>query len=210
MRSLKNGIKHICRFGTNYPPFHPFCRTTTSPVILDLENTEGFKQNEDGKWEYTGGDDFEKWYNKFVEDGERVYNTNRNLKDIATKRQEQLISHPELALPNAENAIIEEKKFSMYIFNAGNEWGYAKGSNFTKVLGYDINNYDLLIDEISKNRFLYPVIHKGSNDYGDSYEQKQVVKGINGRLANVIVAWKVSGEDTYLTTLMIKELRGDE
>jgi phage putative head morphogenesis protein, SPP1 gp7 family len=62
--------------GVNYPPFHPFCRTTTVPFIFDDEFDD-----DDGEWERAARDpetgktikvsadmDYKEWYERYVED----------------------------------------------------------------------------------------------------------------------------------------------
>lgn len=65
-------------------------------------------------------------------------------------RQNMPVRNPNLALPNAAAATVENRKFTHYLFGGTNEKGLAKGRAFTSRLGYDINNYDKLIDEMLK------------------------------------------------------------
>ena len=51
------------------------------------------------------------------------------------QRRNELLQHPELKLPNAENAILPEPKFTKYLFDENSEKGYPKGRAFTDRLG---------------------------------------------------------------------------
>ena len=42
------------------------------------------------------------------------------------QRRNELLQHPELKLPNAENAILPEPKFTKYLFDENSEKGYPK------------------------------------------------------------------------------------
>ena len=123
------------------------------------------------------------------------------------KRRNELIKYPELKLPNAEKATADDRKFTGYLFNAENKKGYAKGKAFTSRLGYSIENYDKLKSDIIKYANDYPVIYKGSDNYGNSYEQKIIMYGKSGRVANVVVGWKEKDGKTWMTSAYIKEVK---
>lgn len=117
------------------------------------------------------------------------------------QRQNALVKNPELALPNALSATADNRKFTEYLFGGTNERGLAKGAAFTSRLGYDIDNYDKLKDEILKKASKYPAVFKGSNSHGYKYEQKMVLYGLKNKPANVLIAWLNKENATHLTTL---------
>ena len=123
------------------------------------------------------------------------------------QRQDALVKNPELALPNALNATADNRKFTEYLFGGTNERGLAKGAAFTSRLGYDINNYDKLKDEILKKASKYPSVHKNTDSHGSSYEQKIILYGYKSKPANVIIGWKSKGDRTWLASAYIKELK---
>lgn len=123
------------------------------------------------------------------------------------QRQNALVKNPETALPNALSATADNRKFTEYLFGGTNERGLAKGAAFTSRLGYDINNYDKLKDEILKKASKYPSVFKETSIYGDKYEQKMILYGLNDKSANVIVGWQVNTEKTWLTSAYMKELK---
>ncbi len=126
---------------------------------------------------------------------------------IDYQRQMRLLQHPELKLPNAEKAIAADAKFEKYLFDGVHPEGLAKGVAFTSRLGYDINNWQNLRDEILNRASRYPTTLKSSGKFGDNYEQKIIVYGSKGTPANVIVGWNVVGDITKLTTAYIKEVK---
>lgn len=124
------------------------------------------------------------------------------------QRRRELQAHPGLKLPNAEKAILPDGKFTQYLFAGSNENGLAKGKAFTSRLGYSVDNWKELQDEIKRKAPQYPSIYKDNNGYGNRYEQKVILYGKNGTPANVVVGWlnKPDGS-TVMTSAYIKEVR---
>lgn len=122
-------------------------------------------------------------------------------------RQKSLLDDPSLALPNAQRATIADAKMVKYIFNPENPDGYAKGLAFTSRLGYSIDNWKQLKEELSQGATKYPATFKGNTPHGLKYEQKMVLYGKKGKPANVIVGWMCKDQSTHLTTPYIKEVR---
>jgi len=125
---------------------------------------------------------------------------------LDVSRRARFTKHPELALPNASSAIADSKKFTGYLFNPDNPKGFAKGRAFTKRLGYDASNWEDLRAEILNNAGMYPALKKELTLYGQKYEQKQILRGLKGRPANVVVGWLLENEDPKMTTAYIKEV----
>lgn len=123
------------------------------------------------------------------------------------RRREELAAHPEKALPG-ERHVIPSAKSTGYLFNPDSPKGWAKGQAFTSHLGYSAENWQDLKRELSKGSQSYPSTLKGSNGYGDLYEQKMVLYGVTNNPANVIVGWilKPNGE-THMTTTHFKEVK---
>jgi hypothetical protein len=129
-----------------------------------------------------------------------------NYMKLDYKRQNKLVNNPSLALPNAKKATADDRKFTKYLFNPETPEGWAKGKNFTRRLGYDKNNYAELKDKILENAVKYPSSYRGTDKYGNSYEQKIVLYGNKGTPANVIVGWKEQDGKTWMTSTYIKEV----
>lgn len=123
------------------------------------------------------------------------------------QRQNALVNNPELALPNALSATADNRKFTEYLFGGTHENGLAKGAAFTSRLGYDIDNYDKLKDEILKKASKYPSVYKRKNAQGDLYEQKIILYGLKNKPANVVVGWIANNDTVRMTTSYIKELK---
>lgn len=124
------------------------------------------------------------------------------------QRRNTLIQHPELELPNAENATAAEAKFTKYLFDGEHPRGLAKGEAFTSRLGYNINNWQELRKEILSSAVKYPSTLKGDNGHGRvMYEQKIILQGMKGLPANVVVGWATDVNGTAMASAYIKEVK---
>lgn len=121
------------------------------------------------------------------------------------RRQNRLNLHPEEALPNAKKATADSRKFTDYLFGGTNKDGLAKGVAIKDRLGYDIDNWEEFEGEIIKRADRYPATVKAKDQYGQRYEQKMVIYGLNGTPANVVVGWIEKDGKTRLTSAYIKE-----
>ncbi len=122
-------------------------------------------------------------------------------------RKTALLNNKELLLPNVESATAHEDKFVKYLFNPNNPSGFAKGENFRKRLGYSINNWQELREEILKKASQYPARFKGKITFGDKYDQQMIIYGKNGTPANVIASWCLDNNGIHLTSAYIKEVQ---
>lgn len=123
-------------------------------------------------------------------------------------RRNRLLQHPEMKLPNAEQAIIPEPKFTKYLFGGDNQAGLAKGKAFTSRLGYDAKNWEKLESEIKNRAKLYPATEKLSDQYGTRFEQKMILYGEKDTPANVVVGWIHKPDGTLsMTSAYIKEVK---
>lgn len=123
------------------------------------------------------------------------------------ERRTELLKNPDKKLPNAENAILPEGKFTKYLFDKNSEKGYPKGKAFEARLGYNIDNWEELQKALKQRATKYPATFKGNQGFGDKYEQKMILYGLKGTPANVVVAWIVKpGDILSLTSAYIKEV----
>ena len=108
---------------------------------------------------------------------EMKYNGGRDydLIKLDYRRRNKLINNPELLLPNVDSAIIDDRKFTNYLFGGNHEKGLIKGRLITKELGYDINNYPDFESEILKRIKLYPSNYVDSNNFGQRFETKLIM-----------------------------------
>lgn len=239
--------------GKNYPPMHPWCRSTT---IAELPAKVMAKLKRRARDPKTGKNiiipatmTYKEWYAKYVKGNPEAeakekaelnksadrkqydkykeilgndapknfadfqdmkYNDNEDWKYIKAdyRRRLELIQHPELKLPNADNAILPELKFTKYLFDPNNKRGYAKGKAFADRLGYGMHNWMKLQESIKRSAALFPAQYLDNNGYGDRYVQKMILYSENGKPANVIVAWiKKEDGSTCLTSAYIKEMK---
>ena len=239
--------------GKNYPPMHPWCRSTTISII-DEETLARMKRSAynpaTGRIEKVPANmTYDQWYEKYVKGNAKAEAQEKAAKNSASDREQyeryqkvlgkeipksfagfqeikynepekwrfmkldyqrrnELLQHPELKLPNAENAILPEPKFTKYLFDENSEKGYPKGRAFTDRLGYGIDNWQKLQKALKEGTTQYPATFKGNEGFGDRYEQKMVLYGLKDTPANVIVAWiKKADGTTKLTSTYIREAK---
>ena len=239
------------KVGENYPPLHPWCRSTTISIV-DEETLARLKRRaynpKTGATEMVPATmTYGEWYKKYVEglqeaeaqekaiqhasSDRKQYAEYRevlgsNVPDSFVKFQEmkynepekweytkldyqrrnRLLQHPELKLPDAENAVLPDGKFTKYLFGGNNADGLPKGKNFEDRLGYNLENWQELQKEIQKRAPLYPAAHKGNVGFGDKFEQKMILYGLKDKPANVVVGWiRKSDGTTSMTSTYIKE-----
>ena len=124
------------------------------------------------------------------------------------QRRDDLLLHPEKALPGVSLATAAEAKFTKYFFNPMNEKGFKKGLAFTSRLGYDINNWEKMRAEILAVAPQYPAVFKSEDQFGKRYEQLVVLQGLKNNPANVLVAWNVNANGTvHMTTVHMEEIK---
>lgn len=137
------------------------------------------------------------------------YNDGRDwqLTKLDYQRRKRLLNNPDLKLPNADKATVDDRKFTEYLFNENSKSGYPKGKIISERFGYSKDNYLSFKSEILKRSMSYPANHRGTSKYGDSYEQKMIFYTPNGKPYNFVAGWLVDGAQTKLTTIMIKEVK---
>lgn len=140
---------------------------------------------------------------------EMKYNGGRDydLIKLDYRRRNKLINNPELLLPNVDSAIIDDRKFTNYLFGGNHEKGLIKGRLITKELGYDINNYSDFESEILKRIKLYPSNYIDSNNFGQRFETKLIMLSQDHRPVNLVAGWMVDSAGTHMSTITIKEAK---
>ncbi len=84
--------------GVNYPPMHPWCRSTTVGYDEDADYSKlkrRARNPETGKVEYVPADmTYKEWYSKYVaKDGEKVYNQGMSSIDLMAKQQSFVVGN---------------------------------------------------------------------------------------------------------------------
>ncbi|MEO1782523.1 minor capsid protein [Enterococcus diestrammenae] len=151
----------------------------------------------------------ENWPTNLDSFQEIKYNDGRDwqLTKLDYQRRKRLLNNPDLKLPNADKATVDDRKFTEYLFNENSKSGYPKGKIISERFGYSKDNYLSFKSEILKRSMSYPANHRGTSKYGDSYEQKMIFYTPNGKPYNFVAGWLVDGAQTKLTTIMIKEVK---
>lgn len=145
-----------------------------------LDDFQNMKYNESEKWKYM---------------------------KLDYRRQNELREHPELKLPNAENATAADAKFTKYLFGGEHLEGLAKGEAFASRLGYSIDNWKKLQSALTDSAPKYPAEFKRNNGHGkDMYEQKVVLYGKKDKPANVVIGWAIEGDTAVMASAYIKEV----
>lgn len=159
---------------------------------------------------------YEKYAARLGDDAPKTFDDFQNVKytdgemmrflEVDYRRRGRLLADPGLALPNAAQATAAEAKFTKYLFCPDKPNGWAKGQAFTSRLGYSAQNWEELREQIIERAKYYPGTYKGTDKFGDAYEQKIVLYGLKGTPANVIIGWKVDNGKTWMTSAYIKEV----
>lgn len=91
-------------------------------------------------------------------------------------------------------AEIPKEKFTKYALDPLKQPDKAR--TFREALGYTMDNYQELIDNISANLDESALKLKGSNDHGQLYEYVMRLTGANGKQANVCTGWIIENGKT--------------
>ena len=131
----------------------------------------------------------------------------KGYKNVTIKEKDDII-----LLPNYQEAIIPEEKFTKYALNINNPRGKDKAIAFEKALGYNLNNSDKLVENIRNNLNKFNAVEKPDKGYGKIYEIIMTLTGENGKVANVKTGWiidKNTGE-TRLTSAYVTSRKWKE
>ena len=166
--------------GTNFPPFHPWCRCTFEIVV----------------------DDWDAWLDDYVtkhpENRKEVRKIERRLKSEDAGPILKVST-----LPRSEEAVIPRSKFTEYALNP--EKDADKAAAFKAALGYTSENVDELIQQIYDKLPEYEAVEKGDRGWGMTYEVIMDIIGPNGKTAKVLTAWidDRSNGEMRLTTIHV-------
>lgn len=96
---------------------------------------------------------------------------------------------------------MSEQKFIQYALNPLKAPDKAKA--FKEALGYTVDNFEDLRQNILDNLVEDNFIEKGDNGYGMRYEQILELAGPNGKKAKVLTAWIQDGSDKRLVSVYV-------
>jgi filamentous hemagglutinin len=113
-------------------------------------------------------------------------------------------------LPKADAIVIPTDKFTKYALDPNGD--FDKHVAFKRALGYDLNNYKELIDNIRANIKSFNAKEKEDLGHGKRYEVIMKLKGPNGKIASVLTAWiddKKTGEMRLINAYVV-DRKGDD
>jgi len=90
-------------------------------------------------------------------------------------------------LPKVDKAFIPIEKLTKYALNP--DCDQDKVIAFELALGYKLDNYEELRQNIYKNLKNYEALPKGHNGFGEIYEVTMNLIGANGKTAKVLTVW---------------------
>lgn len=100
-----------------------------------------------------------------------------------------------MKLPNADRAIVDAQKITLYCLNPDHEEGQHKARLFRSLLGIDLGNAQLLLDALHRAALDGDAIAGRRDSYGDRYVIDFELSGPVG-LATIRSAWIIrTGED---------------
>lgn len=102
---------------------------------------------------------------------------------------------PDVKLPNAEHAVIEDAKVRDYLLSESHPVGRFKAAFFT-AMGFRSDRWQELQSALREHARQHEARPGEWSEYGTKYEVTGVLAGPEGRTATVLVAWIVpTGEN---------------
>ena len=208
---------------THWPPFHFGCRTTIraiydpaeldeEPITVDVSEekpAQGF-----GTYPITSGN----WWRELASMTKRAkkYGIQKEI-ETAKKLLVDKVAKEVLSLENAkttaetvqfinsESIEISPAKLTEYALNPNHIDGKHKAKVFETTLGYTLDNYQDLIDNVYRNINKFPFSQIGSNDQGELFRCDIAMSGPNGKTAVVRTGWITENDSGLyrLTTIFV-------
>lgn len=113
---------------------------------------------------------------------------------------------PPGVIQNADRAIINTAKLTEYALNPNHPVGGDKSKVFESALGFNLSNYQVLLDKIRDGVTRFEGVLGKVDQYGRRYTVDIPRLGANGREAIVRTGWiyRPGSEVSELTTLFVK------
>ncbi len=99
-------------------------------------------------------------------------------------------------LPNAERAFVDDAKVRDYLLSSTHPVGRFKSVVFV-ALGYDQENWQLLVADLLALAKREPAVPGQSTVYGEKYEVSGTLQGPNGRTAQFTTVWLMKREEQF-------------
>ncbi|HJQ70959.1 MAG TPA: hypothetical protein VKA70_18430 [Blastocatellia bacterium] len=112
--------------------------------------------------------------------------------------------HPN-ALPNYQDAVIEQKKLEGFSLNPFHDYGKNHARVFKSALDFDQSNWALLAQRIQEGLPYCEAVLKKDFQYGKLYEVVLPITGPNGKTLNVLTAWiiEIGTDYPFLVTTYV-------
>lgn len=159
----KKYTRDKAQVGLNYPPMHPHCRSTTIPVVDEIEGIEEKRlaKDADGKYyEVPASMKYEQWYEQHVKPNPCFLAGEKKIKNVSSDKK-QYEKYQEILGKNAPRTF---DKFQEIKYNGGKEWDlfqdYTKSikrgeltplASFTLYKNTSKQIDDVLIGQITSN-----------------------------------------------------------
>jgi SPP1 gp7 family putative phage head morphogenesis protein len=171
--------------GENASPLHPLCRCSIAA--------------------YEDSAEYEAWLDYLSKGGttaewEKLKKTGKTVA--------KLPEHGTMKMNLQRFAKMNKEKFTEYALNPIK--APDKAEAFKKALGYDVENYEELMQNIYEHINEEKFVEKGNNGHGMLYEYVLELTGANGKKANVLTAWIEEGDDKRLTSVYVTNKRVTE
>ena len=121
------------------------------------------------------------------------------------RARRRLLERNKVQLITPESIEIPSARLTEYALNPEHIDGKHKAKVFESALGYTLDNYQDLIDNVYKNINNFPVVQIGNNEQGKLYRCDITITGPNGRTAVVRTGWIMKKETDFyrLTTIFV-------
>jgi hypothetical protein len=93
-------------------------------------------------------------------------------------------------LPNADRAIVPERKIMDYLLSTDHAKGAAKAGFFLR-FGYSREDWRSLAETMRQHARLQPVVRLRRNDHGEIYEVRGPVSTLDGRNPKITTVWMI-------------------
>lgn len=101
-----------------------------------------------------------------------------------------------MRLPNGDRAFIDPRKLSEYSLNAEHDEGKHKAELFRELLGFAVDNMDLLIEALARAAASEDAVAGREDPYGERFQLDFRCQGPDGS-ATVRSAWIIRPDEDF-------------